>query len=350
MIQTNNRSVPEMIDSVQQLDDLLSEPTPGVIETLGRLDGDIVVLGVNGKMGPTLALMIQRASEAAGVRRRVVGVARFTSGKAEAWLQAHGIETIRCDLLDPVQLGKLPEMPNVVYMPGMKFGATGHEALTWALNSYLPGMVSQKFPYSRIVAFSTGNVYGLTPVHLGGSRETDPLRPQGDYAMSCVGRERIFEHFSRSLNIPMALIRLNYAVELRYGVLVDLAERVWSGQAIDVTMGYFNAIWQADATAMALRAFDHVAGPPWIVNVAGPELLSVRRCAEELGRLMGKPVTFQGTEAADAFLSNGQLGYQLFGHPRIGSQQMMQWIADWSMKGGELLGKPTHFEVRDAQF
>jgi nucleoside-diphosphate-sugar epimerase len=342
--------LPDSITGVEQLEELLSEPTAGVIDTLGRLDGDLLVLGVGGKMGPTLARMARRASDLAGVRRRVVGVSRFSSASLEKQLQAHGVESIPCDLLDPAQLDRLPDAANVVYMTGMKFGATGQEALTWAMNSYLPGLVCTKYRRSRVVAFSTGNVYGLTPLHLGGSLESDPLNPMGDYAQSCVGRERIFEHFSRTAGIPVALLRLNYATELRYGVLVDLARRVQAGEPIDVTMGCLNAIWQADANAMALRAFDHLASPPFVLNIAGPELLSVRRLAEEFGRLLERPVEFRGAQAADAFLSNGQLGHRLFGYPRVGVGQMVHWIADWVRRGGETLGKPTHFEVRDGKF
>jgi hypothetical protein len=340
----------ESIQNVEHLEDLLSEPTAGVIETLARLDGDLILLGVGGKMGPTLARMARRALDAAGCRRRIIGVSRFSSGDQERQLQSHAIETVRCDLLDPRQLDSLPDVPNVVFMAGMKFGSTGQEARTWAMNCFLPGMASQKYSRSRIVAFSTGNVYGLTPVTLGGSVETDPLHPLGDYAQSCVGRERIFEHFSRTFHMPMALLRLNYATEMRYGVLVDLAQRVHSGQSIDLTMGHLNAIWQADANAMALCAFDHVSSPPFVVNIAGPELVSVRRISELMGRLLDKPVTFRGSEAPDALLSNGQLGHRLFGYPRLGLQQMLVWIADWVKRGGESLGKPTHFEVRDGQF
>jgi hypothetical protein len=338
------------IQSVEQLEDFLSEPTPGVVESLGRLEGDLILLGVGGKMGPTLARMARRASDAAGMRRRIMGVSRFTTGDLEGRLAGHGIETIRCDLLDPVQLDRLPDAANVVYLAGMKFGATGQEPLTWAMNSYLPGIVCQRYRHSRIVAFSTGNVYGLTPVHLGGSVESDTLNPQGDYSMSCVGRERIFTYFSQMLGIPLALLRLNYATELRYGVLVDLAQQVHIGRTIDLTMGHLNAIWQADANAMALRAFDHVSTPPLILNVAGPETLSVRCVSEQLGRLLAKDVRFTGSEAADAFLSNGQLGHRLFGYPRVSAQQMLHWIADWVQRGGASLGKRTHFEVRDGKF
>jgi nucleoside-diphosphate-sugar epimerase len=338
------------IADTQHLEDLLSEPTERVIATLARLEGDIIVLGVNGKMGPTLARMARRASEAAGIRRRIIGVSRFSSGNLEAQLQEQAIETIRCDLLDTKQLEALPDAANVVTMVGMKFGSTGQEALTWAINSYLPGMICQKFGRSRIVAFSTGNVYGLTPVCLGGSLETDPPRPEGEYALSCVGRERIYEHFSRTLNIPMALLRLNYAVEMRYGVLVDLAHKVYTGQTVDLSMGNFNALWQGDANAMALSALGELANPPFVVNLAGPELLSVRRIAENFGQLFGKTVLFSGQEAPDALLSNGQMGHRLFGYPRVGVQQMVHWIADWVRRGGESLGKPTHFEERDGKF
>jgi nucleoside-diphosphate-sugar epimerase len=346
----NRASAIAAIESVEQLEDLLSEPTEAVIDTMRRLDGDLLVLGVGGKMGPTLARMARRASDAAGVRRQIIGVSRFSAGPLEGQLQAHGVQTIRCDLLDPAQLDQLPDAPNVVFMTGMKFGSTNQEARTWAMNCYLPGMVSQKFRRSRVVAFSTGNVYGLSPVRLGGLVESDPLNPLGDYAMSCVGRERIFEHFSRTLAIPFAILRLNYATELRYGVLVDLAQRIQLGEEIDLAMGHFNVIWQADANAMALRSFDHVSSPPFVLNVAGPELLSVRRVSEHLGSLLGKRVVFRGAEGSDALLSNGQLGQQLFGYPRVGVRQMIEWIAGWIKRGGTTLGKPTHFEVRDGQF
>jgi nucleoside-diphosphate-sugar epimerase len=235
-------------------------------------------------------------------------------------------------------------------MTGMKFGSTGQEALTWAMNAYLPALVCQRFRRSRIVAFSTGNVYGLSPVALGGSVESDALRPVGEYAMSCVGRERMFEHFSRTLGIPIVLLRLNYATELRYGVLADVARRVWAGEPVDLAMGQLNALWQGDANAMTLAAFDHLASPPLVLNLAGPEQLSVRRVAEQFGALLGKPVTFQGAEAVDSLLSNGQRAQQLFGYPRVGPRQMVEWIAEWVRRGGASLGKPTHFEVRDGNF
>jgi nucleoside-diphosphate-sugar epimerase len=320
------------------------------IEALGRRAGDLMVLGVAGKMGPTLARMARRASDQAGVSRRVIGAARFSDPRQESRLKAHGVETIRCDLLDPAQFELLPAVPNVISLVGMKFGATGQEALTWATNCWLPGMMCLKFRDAHIVALSTGNVYGLTPVAGGGSTEADPPIPVGDYAMSCLGRERIYEHFSRTYQIPVTLLRLNYATEMRYGVLVDLARRVWEGRPIDLTMGHLNAIWQADASAMALASIGLASAPPVVLNVAGPELLSIRRVANQFGRMFGRAVTFQGVESNDATLSDGQTGHRLFGYPRISAGQMIHWIADWISRGSETWDKPTHFEVRDGKF
>jgi hypothetical protein len=341
---------PAQIKDVDELEEMLSRPSDAAIGAMSRLKGDVIVLGVAGKMGPTLARMIVRASEAANVKRKVIGVARFSNPAEAKKLETWGIQTIKADLLDQSQLDQLPDAPNVVYMAGMKFGSTGNESLTWAMNSYLPGMVSQKYQRSTIVAFSTGNVYGLSPIARGGSIESDALNPLGDYAMSCLGRERIFEHFSRSLHIPMAMIRLNYATEMRYGVLVDLAQRVWNGEDIDVSMGTMNAIWQADANAQSIAAFDHAASPPFILNVAGPELLSMRAVAMAFAHRMKKDVKIVGQEANDSLISNGQLGHKLYGYPRVAAGQMIDWIAEWTMRGGESLGKPTHFEARDGKY
>jgi len=342
-------NLPEKVSTVEELEDLLSRPTDYVIEVLRKLDGDLLILGVAGKMGPTLARMAKRAADA-GKKRRVIGVARFSNAAQQSALEQHGIETIKADLLDQKQLDALPDVPNVVYMPAMKFGSTGQEAMTWAMNTYLAGMCCQRFAKSKIVAFSTGNVYGLSPIVLGGSSETAPLNPIGDYAQSCLGRERMFEHFSRTLRVPVSLIRLNYATELRYGVMVDMAQKVWTGETIDLSMGSFNAIWQGDANAMTLASFSHVSTPPFVLNVAGPELLSVRGVCEEFGRLMGKPVNFTGCESPDALISNGQLGHRLFGYPRVPVATMMRWIAGWVSAGGASLGKPTHFETRDGKY
>lgn len=340
---------PAAIETEAQLDELLSEPAPEVVETLGRLHGDIILLGAAGKMGPTLARMARRASDAAGISRRIIAVSRFSSGDIQQF-QAHGIETIRCDLLDEDAVARLPEAANVVFMTGRKFGSTGDEATTWAMNALVPAFVSRKYRTSRIVAFSTGNVYALTPIASGGSREGDVLDPVGEYGMSCVGRERMFGYFSQALAIPMAIVRLNYACELRYGVLADLARKVWAGAEIDLGMGHFNAIWQGDANALTLRAFDQVASPPWVVNVAGPETLSVRSVCEQFGQLMKKHVRFRGIESATALLSNSSRACEQLGKPRVSINQMIEWIAQWVMQGGRSLNKPTHFESRDGRF
>lgn len=347
---TTAQSIPESISSVEALDDLLSQPSDAAVSAMAKLKGDILFLGVAGKMGPTLARMAVRASEIAGVKRKVIGVARFSNPEERPKLEQFGIEPIKADLLDKDQLDRLPDVPNVVYMPAMKFGSTNQEALTWAMNTFLAGDCARKYRNSKIVAFSTGNVYGLSPVVRGGSLETDVPRPVGDYAMSCLGRERMFEHFSRVYSTPVALIRLNYSTELRYGVLVDVAKRVWAGETIDLAMGNFNAIWQADANSMTLAAFDHVSSPPFILNVAGPETLSMRVVCERYASLMGKPLKISGTEAGDALLSNGQLGHRLYGYPRVSADQMMVWIAQWVMSGGKDIGKPTHFEARDGKY
>ena len=249
-------------------------------------------------MGPTLARMARRASDLAGVRRRVWGVSRFSSAETRRGLESHGVETIQGDLLEGGFVESLPEASNVIYMAGMKFGTTGNESLTWAVNTWLPSLVSQRYATSRIVAFSTGNVYGTVPIASGGSRESDPVQPCGEYAMSCLGRERMLEYFSRTQGTLMALVRLNYAVEMRYGVLVDLARKVYDGPEIDLAMGHVNVIWQGDASSMALAVLADAASPPWVVNVAGPEILSVREVCRQFGELLGKPVRLMGCEPA----------------------------------------------------
>jgi len=338
------------IQDVAHLEELLSEPTEGVIRTLSSLDGDIIILGVAGKMGPTLARMAKKASEIDGAKRRVIGVSRFSSASLENQLQTWGVETVRCDLLDPGSLAKLPDAANVIFMVGMKFGATGQEWLTWASNTFLPGLVANRFRNSRIAVFSTGNVYGLSPLARGGSREEDALNPSGEYAMSCVGRERVFEYFSRANGTKLTLLRLNYASELRYGVLLDIAQRVNDGQPVSLSMGYLNTIWQADASAMALESLRCAASPPNVINITGHELLSVRSVAEEFAKKLGKPVRFEGTESSDALLSNARKAHELFGRPRVSLQQMIDWIADWICRGGTTLAKPTHFEERAGHF
>jgi nucleoside-diphosphate-sugar epimerase len=342
--------LPAAIRDVSHLEELLSEPSGDAIDTMRHLDGDLLLLGVAGKMGPTLARMARRALDAAGVSRRVFGVSRFSSSQEQDVLERHGVETIRCDLLDEDALARLPDAPNVIFMAGRKFGSTGDESLTWAMNAYLPALVARRYRTSRIAVFSTGNIYGLTPSGRGGSQEEDLPNPVGEYAMSCLGRERLFEYFSRTHGTPVAILRLNYAVEMRYGVLVDLARRLLRREPIDVTMGYFNAIWQADANAMALAALAHTSTPPLIVNLAGPEELRVRATCTELARLLNVEVSFAGREAKDALLSNGTRGRTLLGAPRVDASRLLAWTAEWIRRGGESLDMPTHFESRTGRF
>jgi len=335
---------------VQQVENALSEPTDEVIATMRKMKGDMIILGVGGKMGLTIARMAKRSSDAAGIKRRIIGVSRFSSGDVESRLQTHGIETVRCDLLDGKQVDKLPEAPNVLYMAAQKFGTTGDQPTTWAINTGVPMLVGRRYGRSRIVVFSSGNVYPLTPIRNGGSVETDEVQPIGEYANSVLGRERIFDYYSRELGSPTALIRLFYSHDMRYGVLVDMAEYVWNEKPIDLSMGHVNVIWQRDANAMTLRAFDHVSVPSAIFNVVGDEVVSVREACNKFGQIMGKKPRFVGEEAENALLGNGKASFELIGRPTVAADEMIQCIADWIMQSGESFEKPTHFQTRDGKF
>ncbi len=341
---------PPSITTTAALEDALSAPDDGVVAALQECDGDLILLGAGGKMGPTLARMARRAFDAAGSDRRVIAVSRFSKAEARASLEACGVETVSCDLLDPAQVAALPDAPNVVYMTGMKFGATGNVGRTWAMNTYAPALAFARYRGSRIAAFSSGNVYGMAPADSDGSRETDPLQPDGEYSMSCLGRERIFEHFSREHGTPTSIIRLNYACELRYGVLVDIANWVWTGQPVPLAMGYLNAIWQRDANAITLRSLLHAASPPFVLNVAGPEKLRVREVATRLGELMQREVHFEGEEADTAYLSDAAQMCRDFGPPQTSTDQLIEWIADWVKHDREQHGLPTHFEVTTGKY
>jgi len=336
--------------SIAELEDNLSTPTPDVIDVLQRLDGDIVVLGAGGKMGPTLARMARRASDAAGSKRRVIGVSRFNSAGARQALEDSGVETIACDLLDQESVQRLPDAPLVICMTGLKFGSADNPALTWAMNCYLPALISQRYRTSRIAVFSSGNVYGLVAHDSGGSVESDATNPIGEYAITVLGRERMFEYFSQKLEIPVVSLRLNYATELRYGVLVDLATQVWQEQTIDVSMGYVNVIWQTEANAAALAALAHAATPANVMNIAGLETLAIREVCQQIARLMNKPLRLTGETSSDAFLSNATKSHELVGRPSVSAETMIRWTADWVARGGESLGKPTHFETTDGKY
>jgi dTDP-4-dehydrorhamnose reductase len=333
-----------------ELEERLSRPSPEVIDALRRTPGDVIVLGAGGKMGPSLSAMIRRAADALGDGRSVMAVSRFSSPDVADDLDHRGVRVVRAELGDRAAIARLPDSPNVIYMAGQKFGTRDLPSLTWAVNTLIPAMVAERYAGSRIVAFSTGNVYALTPAEGHGSREGDSLTPIGEYANSCVGRERVFEHVSRMRGTPIAIIRLNYAVDLRYGVLVDIAHRVVSGQPVRVDMGWVNVIWQGDANAQAIRALTAAASPPIAINVTGADRLSVRDAARRLGELLGTTPVFEGAEAPDALLSDTTLAQSLFGRPTISTDLLMEWVASWVARGGTRLGKATKFEVRDGRF
>ena len=332
------------------LDELLSRPHRATVEALRAAQGDLLILGAGGKMGPSLARMARRATDEAGDSRRVVAVSRFSDAAARTALDDAGVETVAGDLIDPEFVETLPTFPNVVYMVGLKFGTSQQAGATWVTNSYLPGVVCRKFARSRIVAFSTGNVYPFVPIEGGGSRESDLLEPVGEYGMSALARERIFEYFCDALKLPIAIHRLNYAVEMRYGVLVDLAQQVALEQPISLAMGYFNCIWQGDANELALRSLPHAACPPRVFNLTGAETVSTRDVCEQLAQLMGRPVTFCDEPSPNALLSSADRTLQLLGPPITPLKQVIEWTAEWVSDGGPTWDRPTHFEVRDGKF
>ena len=338
------------IETVADLEDRLSAPTDGALETLRALEGDVLVLGAGGKMGPTLARMARRAGDRLRQRRRVLAVSRFSSAAAAAELRAHGVETIACDLADRAAVQRLPDAPNVIFMAGQKFGTSDSPELTWVLNTLVPAIVAERYAASRLVVFSTGCVYPLTPVGGPGSREDDPLGPPGEYANSCVGRERIFTHFARSHGTAALLFRLSYAIDLRYGVLLDVARKVASGEPVDVTMGFVNVIWQGDANARALQSLARTATPPCALNVTGREKVSIRELAERFGELLGRAPAIVGEEAPTAWLFDATRSFEWFGPVTVSLDEMIAATAHWVKCGGATLGKPTHFETRDGKY
>jgi hypothetical protein len=341
---------PETIKNEQQLEELLSRPTVEVINLFKTLEGDIIFLGIAGKIGPSIARMAKRACKEAGVSKRIFGVSRFSNEQEKNQIESFGIETIKGDLLDPEFVKSLPKVENVIFLAGMKFGSEGNLALTWAMNTFVPAIVAEHFKDSRIVAFSTGCVYPLVPIESGGSQETDKPVAIGEYAQSCLGRERMFEYGSMKYGTPIALIRLNYSVEMRYGVLVDIASKVKNDQVVDLAMGYFNIIWQGDMNAMSLLSLSKCSTPASIINLTGPETLSVRQVAVEFGMHFGKIPNFSGNEAPTALLSNSNLAQESFGKPKVSPDELIRWIAYWIENENRLLNKQTHFEVRDGKY
>jgi nucleoside-diphosphate-sugar epimerase len=344
-------TLPACFDDVEALESFMSDPTPGLEADLDRIDGDIIVLGVGGKMGPTLARMARRAAPG----RRVIGVARFSDAALKAALERHGVECIACDLLDRQALERLPNVRdgvrNCVFMAGHKFGAAGNVSLTWMMNVGVPMMVAETFRDMRIVAFSTACVYPFVPVDGPGADERMPAAPPpGDYANSCVGRERMFEYGSRKYGTPGRLVRLSYAIDMRYGVLYDVASSVFAGTPVDLTMGHADVIWQGDANVQALRLLAHCTTPATPINVTGPRHTSIRWLAAEFGRRFDRAPILRGQEAPTAWLEDTTQAQALFGAPRVPIETMIDWVADWVRRGGPSLGKPTHFSTRDGKY
>ncbi|MDB4905323.1 MAG: dependent epimerase/dehydratase family protein [Gemmatimonadetes bacterium] len=338
--------------SVEELEALLSEPREQTIRALHECPGDILVLGAGGKMGPTLARMAREAATRAdhgSTARRVIAVSRFHNADAERALQVNGVETISCDLLDRAAVAQLPDAPNVIFMAGQKFGTRDAPASTWAMNAIVPAICAERFPHARVVAFSTGNVYSLTSRDGEGSREGDMPAPIGEYAASCLARERVFEHYASANGTAVVIVRLNYAVDLRYGVLTDLATRILNAQPIDLTMGYVNCIWQGDANRVALELLPYASSPPLVVNVTGAKH-SVRDLAIMVGTALGRAPEFSGSEAPDALLSDASRMRELLPAPEVDIDALARWTASWVSAGRPLLGKPTHFQARDGSF
>lgn len=338
------------MNALSELEEFMTKPSKELIKDIRSIDGDILILGVGGKMGPTLAKMTKRAIDEAGLNKRVIGVSRFSSGTERQGLEEFGIETVAADLLDDQALQSLPDAKNVIFMAGNKFGTAGNEHFTWAMNAYLPGRIAHKYKKSRIVAFSSGNVYPLTNIVGGNCSEEQSAGPIGEYAQSCLGRERVLTNFSHQNETDMLLFRLNYAIDLRYGVLLEVAQHVFEGRAIDLTMGSVNVIWQGDANEYAIRSLLHCDSPPRILNVTGPETISVRWLAEEFGKRFGKEALFENGEQPTALLNNASKAHQLFGYPKVSLQEMIDMTANWLKNDGEVSDKPTHFQEREGAY
>ncbi|MBD1380488.1 NAD-dependent epimerase/dehydratase family protein [Metabacillus arenae] len=336
--------------TIEELELKMAQPSDSLVKDMETIDGDILILGVGGKMGPSLAKLAKNAVTKAGISKKVIGVSRFSNQHLREELEGEGIETISADLLNDEELKKLPQVKNMIYMAGNKFGTTGNEHFTWAMNAYLPGRVAEHFKTSRIVSFSTGNVYPLNHVLLGGTSEESLTGPIGEYAQSCLGRERVFTYFSHKYKIPMVHFRLNYAIDLRYGVLLEVAKSVKEERPVDLRMGHANVIWQGDANEMAIRSLLVCQTPPEIINVTGPETVSIRWLAERFGELMDKKPLFENEENSTALLSNASKSHKLFGYPNVSLREMVEWTAEWVLSDGLTINKPTHFQERQGAF
>jgi nucleoside-diphosphate-sugar epimerase len=347
MARNELRTLPQRIADTAQLDDVMTTPSSELIDDLQRIDGDLIILGVGGKMGPTLARMAKRAAP----NKRVIGVARFSDVGLRDRLNSHGIECIRCDLLDREAIDRLPRVKNVVFMAGYKFGAADNPGIMWTMNAGLPYLVADVFRDSRIVAFSTACVYPFVDVRGCGANEATVTQPpSGDYAASCVARERMFQFGSERFGSPGRLLRLSYAIDLRYGVLHDVATSVYRNQPVDVTMGYANVIWQGDATEQALRLLARCTTPTSPINISGPKKVSIRWLASQFGERLGKSPQIVGDEAETAWLVDTTAVHQLLGDPRVPIDTMIDWVGDWVARGQPSHGKRTHFETRDGKY
>lgn len=341
----------QLITSEAELEERLSRPTSGTIRAMEALDGDLLIFGVGGKMGPSLARMARRSAEEAGQRDlRIIGVSRFTSPQVREQLERDGIETLACDLLDPAARAKLPDAANVLLMLGFKFGAKSSPGLAWAMNTYVPGALAERYRDARIVAFSTGNVYPYVPVPGPQPTEETPCGPVGEYATTAWGRERMLQHVSQQFGTPVCLLRLNYAVDLRYGVPVDLARQILAGEPIDLSTPYVNVVWQGYANAVTLQAFSLATSPAEILNLTGPGCHRVRDLAEGLGRRLGVEPKYSGAEGSTALLNDASRCHHLFGPPDVDIEELLDLVAAWIRSGGRTLDKPTKFQVRDGEF
>ncbi len=338
------------IRTVEELEERLARPSVADIAAAGRLEGDIGIIGATGKMGPSLARRVRRASDQAGRRRRVVAVARRFDPAVARDLAGMGIEPMECDCLDRRSVDRLPPLAHILYLIGRKFGTEGRSDLTWAVNTLAAAHVADRFRDSRLVVFSTGNLYGMVPASSGGSREQDEPAPVGEYAQSCLGRERVVEYYSREHGTRCLLFRLNYAVDLRYGVLVDVGRRVFAGEPVDLGVGYANVIWQGDANSYAFRSLELAESPTRILNVTGPETVCIRELAEWFGRRFGRAPRFEGRECDVALLSDASACHAALGLPEVRLEVLREWVAAWIESGGPSLGKPTHYEVADGRY
>lgn len=339
-----------MMQNLELLEQKMYKPSASLIADMSQIDGDIMILGAGGKMGPSMAKVAHEASKLAGKDRKVIAVSRFSDETARDLLQTSGVETIAADLLNEDQLQSLPDVKHIIYLVGQKFGTTGKEPFTWAMNTYLPGRIAERFKNSRIVVFSTGNVYPLSLINAGGCSEEQAPEPIGEYGQSCLGRERIFQFFAEKYQIPTLIYRLNYAVDLRYGVLLEIAKTVMEDKPIDLRMGNVNVIWQGDANEIALRSLLHCTVPTKILNVTGPETVSIQWLANQFGNLLSKVPRFINETQPTALLSNAAAAHRLFGYPKVTLKEMIEITASWLSQGGKTIEKPTHFQERQGRF